>query len=194
MDRTDEELVQEYIAGEEAAFNELTRRTLPGVYSFVLRLLGEKEAAEDVAQETFVKAWRSIAKYDQKSSKFKTWILRIARNSAIDHLRKRKNVPFSAFETDEGTNILAETVASDDESVVLGLERIDDAKAVHEQLQKLSPKHREVLLLYYTNDATFEEIAEVLGEPTNTVKSRHRRALEALRALIAPQSAPPSYK
>ena len=193
MDRTDEELVAEYLAGDEAAFAELTRRNLNGAYNFAYRLMGEGPAAEDVVQEAFVKAWKNLKKYDPKTSKFKTWLLRIVRNSAIDYLRKRKHVPFSAFETDEGNNILAETVASEDESVVLGLERIDDAKAVQEHLQKLSPKHREVLLLYYTNDATFEEIAEVLGEPTNTVKSRHRRALQALRELIAPQSLGSTY-
>jgi len=194
MDRTDEELVVDYLTGEESAFSELTRRNLSGVYSFVLRLVGDEQAAEDVVQEAFVKAWKSLAKYDAKSSKFKTWLLRIARNSAIDYLRKRKHVPLSAFETDEGTNILAETVPAEEELVVAKLERIDDIKAVNEQLQKLNPKHREVLLLYYTNDSTFEEIAAVLGEPTNTVKSRHRRALQALRELLAPEDAPQTYK
>jgi RNA polymerase sigma-70 factor, ECF subfamily len=185
-DRSDEELIAAYLKGEEAAFGQLTERHLRGVYSFALRLVGESAAAEDIAQETFLKAWKSLKKYNEASSKFKTWALRIARNTSIDYLRKKKHVPLSYFENEAGGNILAETVADKEELAPELLAKLDDAKELHRMLGELSPKHREILLLYYTNDATFEEIAELLGEPTNTVKSRHRRALTALRALIAP--------
>jgi RNA polymerase sigma-70 factor, ECF subfamily len=186
MERTDEELIPAYLSGEEEAFGELTQRHLGGVYSFALRLVGDNAAAEDIAQETFLKAWKSLKKYDAKTSKFKTWILRIARNTAIDYLRKKKHVPISAFETESGSNVLAETVAAEDELAPAMLERLDDARELHQTLEQLAPKHREILLLYYSNDCTFEDIASLLHEPTNTVKSRHRRALTALRGLLAP--------
>lgn len=186
MERTDEELIADYLSGEEAAFGELTNRHLRGVYSFALRLVGDAAAAEDISQETFLKAWKSLKKYNQASSKFKTWLLRIARNTAIDYLRKKKHIPLSAFENEAGGNVLAETVADTGELAPTMLERLDDARELHEVLAQLSPKHREILLLYYSNDLTFEEIAQMLGEPANTVKSRHRRALVALRTLIAP--------
>ncbi|HEV8666467.1 MAG TPA: RNA polymerase sigma factor [Candidatus Paceibacterota bacterium] len=193
MDRTDEELIALYLAGNEAAFGELTARHLRQIYSYALRLVGDAAAAEDISQETFLKAWKSLKKYDEKSSKFKTWLLRIARNTAIDYLRKKKHVPLSYFESDTGGNVLAETIADPEELAPQMLERLDDARELHETLANLSPKHREILLLYYTNDATFEEIAEALNEPTNTVKSRHRRALAALKALIAPNGANGTY-
>jgi len=186
MERTDEELISAYLAGEEAAFGELTARHLRGVYSFALRLVGDGAAAEDIAQETFLKAWKNLKKYDERSSKFKTWMLRIARNTAIDYLRKKKHIPLSAFENETGSNVLAETLADTEELAPAMLERLDDARELHAVLEHLSPKHREIVLLYYSNDLTFEEIAQTLGEPTNTVKSRHRRALAALKALIAP--------
>jgi RNA polymerase sigma-70 factor (ECF subfamily) len=186
FERTDEELIAAYLAGEEAAFGELTARHLRGVYSFALRLVGDGAAAEDISQETFLKAWKNLKKYDKRSSKFKTWLLSIARNTAIDYLRKKKHVPLSAFENESGSNILAETVADSGELAPQMLERLDDARELHAVLEQLSSKHREILLLYYTNDCTFEEIADMLGEPANTVKSRHRRALAALRGLIAP--------
>lgn len=187
MDRTDEELIAAYLQGQEAAFGEITNRHLRGVYSFALRLVGDSAAAEDIAQDTFLKAWKSLRTYDPSASKFKTWILRIARNTAIDHLRKKKHIPLSAFENETGANVLAETLAADEELAPQTLERLDDARELHEVLADLSPKNREILLLYYSNDYTFEEIARMLEEPTNTVKSRHRRALAALKELIAPK-------
>jgi RNA polymerase sigma-70 factor (ECF subfamily) len=185
MDRSDEELIAAYLLGEEAAFSELAKRHLGGVYSFALRLVGDSAAAEDISQESFVKVWQNLSKYNPGTSKFKTWTLRIARNTAIDYLRKKKHIPLSAFDT-EGGNVLAETAAAPEELAPEMLAKLDDARELRETLEKLSPKNREILLLYYSNNATFEEIAQVLGEPTNTVKSRHRRALAALRELIAP--------
>ncbi len=183
---TDEELITDYLAGEEAAFGELTSRHLRGVYTFALRLVGDSAAAEDISQETFLKAWKNLKKYNEKSSKFKTWLLRIARNTSIDYLRKKKHVPLSAFENEAGSNVLAETVADTEELAPQMLERLDDARELHSVLEQLPPKHREILLLYYSNDFTFEDIALLLNEPTNTVKSRHRRALANLRQIIAP--------
>jgi RNA polymerase sigma-70 factor (ECF subfamily) len=191
---SDEDLVQRYREGDESAYAELLKRHLQLVYTYVYRLVREPDASEDIAQETFVKAWKSLKNYDPKTSKFKTWLLRIARNSSIDYLRKKKHVPLSYFDTDEGTNVLAETVSSEEESVIEKLERQGDAQMVRSLVEKLHPKQQEVLLLYYAGDTTFEEIASVLNEPTNTIKSRHRRALAALKNLLAPAPVYDTYK
>ena len=184
MDTSDEDLIRDYLAGDESAFAELTRRHLGGVYSFVARFVGNAEEADDITQETFLKAWKNLKKYNQSSSKFKTWLFRIARNSAIDFLRKKKHVPFSQFDTEGGVNVLTETVADAEDLPDTLLMKLEDAKELHAVLEQLPPKAREILLLYYTNEFTFEEIGTLLGEPANTVRSRHRRALQALRKIL----------
>lgn len=184
MDRTDEDLVAAYISGEEGAFSKLVERHLKTVYSFVIRFVGDAQEAEDIAQETFLKAWKSLKQYKVESSKFKTWILRIARNTAIDYLRKRKNIPFSEFETEDGQNILVETVPDTAELPDLLFAKLEDTATLSKAVAKLSPEAREVLLLHYTNGLTFLEIGEILGQPQNTVKSRHHRALLNLRTIL----------
>lgn len=178
MDRTDEELIAAYMKGEKSAFNDLVERHLNGVYTYVLRFVGNQEEAEDIVQETFVKAWNNLKKYDARAAKFKTWLLRIARNTAIDFLRKKKHIPFSEFETQP--NMVAEVVADESDSAEEIFARGEDSREIAAALSKLSEKHREILLLYYTNDITFEEIGSMLGESPNTMKSRHRRALRTL--------------
>ena len=184
MDRTDEDLVAAYISGEEGAFSKLVERHLKTVYSFVIRFVGDPQEAEDIAQETFLKAWKSLKQYKVESSKFKTWILRIARNTAIDYLRKRKHIPFSEFETEDGQNILVETVPDSAELPDSLFAKLEDTATLSKAVAKLSPEAREVLLLHYTNGLTFLEIGEILGQPQNTVKSRHHRALLNLRTIL----------
>jgi RNA polymerase sigma-70 factor (ECF subfamily) len=191
---TDEELVAIYLAhGDEAAFAELVKRHLSGVYTFALRLVGSEPAAEDISQEVFLKAWKSIKRYDSTVSKFKTWLLRIARNTSIDYLRKRKHIPFSeasrhAEEEDAADALFAERIVDTAPLPDELFAQIENAESVTRAVEQLSPRQREVLTLHYTNHLTFEEIGRLLKEPTNTVKSRHHRALAALRQLLAPNS------
>jgi RNA polymerase sigma-70 factor (ECF subfamily) len=184
MDKTDEELIADYLGGDEKAFSELTKRHLTGVYSFVLRFVGNPHEAEDVTQDTFLKIWNNLNKYNKETSKFKTWGLRIARNTAIDFLRKKKHIAFSEFDNERGENVLTETIADTAQLPDELFAKTEDSAMLTHALLDLTPPHREILLLYYTNELTFEEIGETLGEPTNTVKSRHRRALMALRKVL----------
>jgi len=183
MVKSDEELLQEYAQGRREAFSELVERHLTGVYSFLLRFVGDAQDAQDISQETFVKAWRAAATYNAKKSSFKTWLLRVARNAAVDHLRRRRNISFSEFEG-EHEHLIAETVADPGELPEELLAKAEDAQTVMRALHELPAKYREVLLLYYTNELTFEELGAMLGEPQNTIKSRHRRALIALREAL----------
>lgn len=188
MDRSDEELVAAHVAGEEGAFAQLVGRHLKGVYSFTLRFIGDSQEAEDVVQETFLKAWKSARQYKPESSKFKTWLLRIARNSAIDYLRKRRHIAFSEFDT-EGGNVLAEVIPDQGELPEELFAKAQDAEALTKALRQLAPDAREILLLHYTNGLTFLQIGEMLGQPPNTVKSRHHRAILSLRKLLSPAQA-----
>ncbi len=180
----DEDLIAAYVAGEETAFATLVERHLKAVYSFVYRFIGNEKDAEDVVQETFIKAWKNIKRYSRESARFKTWLMRIARNTAIDHLRKKKDLSFSTLEGGNESYEFAESLPDTEPLPDELLAHRDDLKDLNQAILKLSPLYREVLLLYYGSDLTFEEIATVSGTPVNTLKSRHRRAVAELRTLF----------
>lgn len=171
----------EYLAGDEEVFATLLQRHLRSVYSFAARLAGDE--ADDLTQDAFLKAWKNLKKYDPESAKFKTWLMHIARNTVIDHLRKKKAFVFSDFENEQGESFIMDI--SDSEYLPDELAaRAHDTHEVQESLEKLAPAQKEVLVLRYMNQLTFEEMSGVLGEPLNTVKSRSRRALVELRKLL----------
>jgi len=155
------------------------------VKRFVITAYDEenKQAAEDITQETFIKVWKKIKKYNPDKN-FKTWLFTIARNTAIDWLRKKRNLVFSNFENNEGENYLENELVDPNPLPDKILTQTEDQEFVEKLLQQLAPIYREVLILRYNNDLTFEEIAEILDKPLDTVKSQHRRALIILRKLI----------
>lgn len=183
MEQSDETLVAVYRAGSDPAFETLVARHLGGVYSFAVRLVGNDEAAQDISQEVFVKVWRNIKRFDPAQASFKTWLMRIARNACVDYLRKRKNIPLSAFDTDDG-NTVADALADESLGAEEELAHLADQQAVADAVGKLPEPQREVLLLHYQQELTFEEIGMVLNASPNTVKSRHRRALHRLRQIV----------
>lgn len=183
MDYSDRQLVTNYLAGDEKSLEVLIKRYLKPIYSFVYRYVGNGQEAEDITQEVFVKIWRNLKKFDQNKN-FKTWIFSIAKNTSINWLRKKKAIPFSNFENEEGENMLAETLADPAPLPNEILEQAGIAKILNVAINKLNPKYRMVLFLYYNDHFTFREIAEILDEPINTIKSRHRRALILLKRLL----------
>lgn len=183
LDETDQQLIASYFEGNAVAFSELLKRHLDAVYNFSYRLSGDALLAEDIAQETFVKAWKNLKAYDRDRN-FKTWLFAIARNTTIDHLRKRKNIPFSVFENNEGENFFVENI-QDTAPTALELFALAERKEVVESaLLQISPKYKEVLLLHEGEDMTFAEIGKMLDRPLDTVKSQYRRALLALKEII----------
>lgn len=187
MDNTANEndvlLIESYLKGDEKSLEILVGRYLRPIYSFVYRFAGDRQNAEDVAQEVFVKVWRNIGKFNREKN-FKTWIFSIAKNTAIDFLKKKKAIPFSSFENEEGENVFAETLADPSPLPDEIFERAGIAEILNNAMGNLSPKYRAVLFLHYNDHFTFREIAEILGEPLDTVKSRHRRALIKLKELL----------
>lgn len=179
-EKTDDELIKEYLSGADESLSALIARHLKLVYNFAHRMSGDAAGAEDIAQETFVKVWKNIKRYSLGRN-FKTWLLRIARNTAIDWLRARKNPVWSDFENEEGGNILSDTTADSEPLPKELAAKAEDAAFVETLLGRLPANSREIMLLHYVHDLTFDEIGKILDEPLNTVKSRHRRALEKLR-------------
>ncbi len=182
-DYTDEQLVNDYLKGDETALEILIRRYLKPVYIFAYRQVGNLRDAEDITQEVFIKAWRHLKKFDCNKS-FKTWIFSIARNATIDFLRKKKIAPFSELENEDSENSMAETVVDPAPLPQEIFDRKNLAQELAVAMEKLSPKYRTVLFLHYNDHFTFQEIADITGEPINTVKSRHQRAITKLRELL----------
>jgi RNA polymerase sigma-70 factor (ECF subfamily) len=182
MQKSDEQLISDCLFGDADALQELIGRYLRPIYGFIFRLVKLPEA-EDITQEVFIKAWQNLKKFDKNKS-FKVWIFTIAKNTALDWLKKKKSVPFSAYDLESGENVLENTL----EDLAPLPDEIADKKQAAEKLTEavsaLDAKYRAVLSLYYNNGFTFEEIAGVLKEPLNTVKSRHRRAVIYLRKIL----------
>ena len=182
MWKSDEEIIADYIAGNEKAFDELVSRYLHSVYNLSYALVRTEAEAEDVVQETFVKIWKNMEKF-KPGNNFKSWLLTITRNTAYDYLRKRKHIPFSSFEDDTG-NRLTESLAGNEPTAEELIMTEEEKSLVTRVLKKISPAYREVLTLYYGEELTFDEIGKILKKPLNTVKSQHRRALIELRKHI----------
>ncbi|MBU6430996.1 MAG: sigma-70 family RNA polymerase sigma factor [Patescibacteria group bacterium] len=183
MQRKDQQLIADYLNGDDGAIAVLIDRHLKTVFSFTYRLVRNKENAEDIAQDTFLKMWRNLKKY-RPGENFKTWLFTIARNAAIDFLRKKKSLAFSDFEDDDGENAFIETLTDPEPLPDEIFAKAEEENVLDEALNKLSLPHRETLLLRYSERLTFDEIGKILGQSINTVKSRHRRAVENLRRIL----------
>ncbi len=180
---SDRALVEAYREGDEGGFAALVERHLSMTYKFTYRYLQNADDTNDVVQEVFLKAWKHLQRFDVERN-FRTWLFTIAKNTAFDFMKKKRPVLFSKIE--EGNNdldaFLAPYLAS------FGADLPDAAlekKQVKERLEGvlagLSPAYRTVLTLRYVEHMKFREIAELLAEPIDTVKSKHRRALLALQ-------------
>lgn len=167
------------VARDDAgAFALLYDRLARSVYSLCLRVVGDAQLAEDATQETFVKLWRSAARYDEARGSGAAWVAAIARNAAVDRARRHGLVADEgAPEVDAGLRI--------DELAV----RDDEAFRVHVALDLLGEQERRVIVLAYFAGLSHSQIAEHEGLPLGTVKSRTRTALSKLTDALAEASA-----
>ena len=184
MEKTDNELVQDYLDGKEGAFELLVKRYTRPLYSFVWRLCGNKESSEDIVQDTFLKVWKNIQKFDLDRN-FRVWIYAIARNSTYDFLRKKKLIMFSEMDNIEEDSTFEENLEDKTPLADQLFEEKETAEAINESIKKLPEKYREVVVLRHETGMTFEDISDTLKEPMNTVKSRYRRAIIKMQEYIA---------
>ena|SRR3989344_1459456 len=184
MPKTDEQLVSEYLAGEKESLEILVKRYLKPVYRFAYKYADDVSEVEDIAQEVFVKAWRALNNFDQARS-FKAWLFAIAKNTTLDFLKKKKAIPFSEFESEDGSNFLADTIADEADSPEDIFEKKEKREILAIALKKLSLEFQTVVASRHENDLTFQQIADSCSQSINTVKSRYRRALIALKKSIS---------
>ena len=188
MEPNDQQLVKDYLDGDEESFDVLLNRHLKPVYNFIYRICKNKEDTEEIVQDTFFKTWKNLKKYHEDQS-FKTWLYTIAKNTTMDLLRKKKSLTFSELSdsNDESENSFQDNIADEaplpDELFALA----EKKKLLDNLLDRLPPIYKEVLLLKYGSELEFEEIAKILNKPPETIRSQHRRALIKLKECIYSQ-------
>lgn len=177
--KTDEDIVELYKNGNREIFKELIDRYSHTIFNFTAHLVGKKEAT-DIVQDIFIKIWKNLNKFNSKKSSFKTWIFVIAKNTCVDFLKKKKSILFSEINNNEMVDF-SETIIDETPLPIETLQKLQDSKILADLLEKLPLNYKIVLILYYQEEMTFEEIGKTLNKPLNTVKSHHRRAILELR-------------
>jgi RNA polymerase sigma-70 factor (ECF subfamily) len=179
MAPSDEELVEAFQTGDLSAFDELQRRWDRKIQGAVYRLMGSEDEARDLCQETFLKAYRALRGF-KREARFSSWLYQIALNVCRDRMRRKKKNRglVSLDEMDENGTPLP---ARPGPSALDLVEASDLARAVSAAVGELSDEQREVIVLKEYEGLTFLEIADVLGLPISTVKTRLYRGLDQLR-------------
>lgn len=177
-------MLKNFLQGDRQSFDMLVRQYLQPVYSFIYRFVQDKQNAEDLTQEVFVKLWKNAKKFNPEKN-FKTWLFSIAKNTSLDFFKKKKTVPFSHIEKE----IMPDPAPLPDEI----FKNTELSNKLNSILKKLPLNYRMVVFLRYNDHMKFREIAEILDEPLNTIKNRHLRALKKLKKILAPKYAPNSY-
>jgi RNA polymerase sigma-70 factor (ECF subfamily) len=187
MEQSDEALIELYRAGTDAALVTLIERHFASIYGYVYRFVRTVPVAEDVTQEVFIKVWRQLDRF-KPGTGLRPWLFRIARNTAIDYLRKKKSIPLSYFEDTDGfdgatAGNQAVFIDTNSNSLEEAMSREDKA-VLTAAVQELPLHYREILVLRSEQELTFEEIGRIVGKPLNTVKSLYRRGLAQLHQII----------
>ena len=185
---TDVQVVALAQQGKEAAYRELLARYERPVFSLIFRMVRDRETAEDLSQETFIKVLNNIDRYSP-DFKFSSWLFKIANNLTIDHLRRRRLNTISIegapdAVTAESARATSIVIASGDESPLAELESKELGVSIERAIAQLRPEYRACIMLRHVEDRSYEEIAEIVKLPLGTVKTYIHRARHELRAAL----------
>ena len=181
MDQLINKRINEVMKGNQEAFEEIVTLFQHRLYHVCYRMLSNRQEAEDIAQEAFVRAYINIHTFDQKR-KFSTWLFRIATNLCIDRIRKRKPDYYLDAEVPgtEGLTMYSQ-VASDVELPEEQVEKMETQERIQYEIGRLSDKYRSVIILRYIEELPLQEISDILELPLGTVKTRVHRGRAALK-------------
>ena len=188
---SDEQVLAAVARGEHEALAALYDRYAGAVFAMALRIVADREVAEEVTQEIFLRVWRHAASYDPKRGKVTTWMLGLTHNLAIDQVRRRRTQARPMPVDDDGEAMTADVPdpAVDVEAEVWGAER---GRVLAAALQDLPPPQREVIEHAYFRGLTQVEIAARVGIPLGTVKTRLRLGVRRLRTILQSQGLTPA--
>lgn len=184
---SDAELVESSRNGDTTAFDVLVTRYRGKVYAMIVNMIHNDAEAWDLAQDTFIKAWRALPRFEARSN-FYTWLYRITHNVTYDWLRKKKVQSDTEFDDsvradhmEPGAHTAPKTISQPDES----LEKSELRQRLEEAIDQLSPEHREVILLKEVQGCRYQEIADILECSIGTVMSRLFYARKNLQSILA---------
>jgi len=173
--KTDIEIIDLVLAGNQAAYADLVKTHQRYVFTLAMRFTRSREDAEEVAQDAFVKAYRSLNNY-QRSAKFSTWLYTIVYHTAMTHLRK-KRLNTSSID-DDANSLQLESYATDD---AFSVEKKSRSFYVNQAIGMLLPDDATIITLFYQGEQSLEEIANVMGMEANTIKVKLHRARHRLK-------------
>lgn len=172
---SDQALLERVAAGDQAAIRVLFARHHLRIYRFIVRMTNNEATAEELANEVFMEVWRNAGRFEGRSG-VSTWMLSIARNKTISMLRKRSE---SQLDEDYAT-----AIADDADTPDVATAKRDKGDRMRECLDQLSDQHREIIDLVYYHDKSISEVAEIVGIPEGTVKTRTFHARKKLGELL----------
>jgi RNA polymerase sigma-70 factor (ECF subfamily) len=172
---SDEVLIGRIAAGDRLAMQVLYARHHVRVYRFVLRLVRNESMAEDLISEVFLDVWRQAGKFEGRAA-VSTWLLAIARFKALSELRRKPE--------EELSEEAAEAIEDTADTPEVALEKKDKSELLRKCLTELSPEHREIIDLVYYHEKSVEEVAEIVGIPEATVKTRMFYARKKLAEML----------
>lgn len=172
---SDEVLVGLIGKGNKDAMQALFVRHNLKVFRFLMRFVDNESTAEDLVSEVFIEVWRNAAQFEARS-RVSTWLLAIARNKALSALRRRS--------TDELDQEVLEFVEDPNDNPEVALQKVERSELLRDCLKQLSPAHREIIDLVYYHERTIDDVAEIIGVPQNTVKTRMFYARKRIAELL----------
>jgi RNA polymerase sigma factor (sigma-70 family) len=173
----DTEIIAQVLKGDQHGFSQIVERYKNYVFTLVMRMLENREDAEEVAQDIFVKAYRSLADF-RGDCKFSTWLYTIARTSALSFLRKKK-LDTVSIENEKAGLQLENRESSFNSNMI---EQKSKHAMLHDAIMLLNPDDAQVITLFYHGEQSLEEIGNVLGMETNAIKVKLHRARQRLKA------------
>lgn len=181
MDALVNKRIKQVLKGDQNAFADIVSLYQHKLYQVCYRMLSNKQEAEDIAQEAFVRAYMNLHTFDQKR-KFSTWLYRIATNLCIDRIRKKKPDYYLDAEVTgtDGLDMYSQ-IAVDDQLPEETIVQMELQERIQYEIGRLPDKYRSVIVLKYIEELSLQEISEILDMPLGTVKTRIHRGREALR-------------
>jgi RNA polymerase sigma-70 factor (ECF subfamily) len=176
---TDSQIIERIRNGETNLFSELVQRYQNKIFAYVYKIVNHKEEAEDIVQETFIKVYKNLNSFEA-DRKFSSWLYRISHNETINYLKKNKKGTEVYYEGDE---YLFNTLKSE-KNLIKELMIVEDLDLVKKALAELPLKYKEVIILKYLEERSYEEIAQILHKPMATVGTLINRAKNQLKNLL----------